>query len=42
MFFRANEALSLPGKKLKNTYESLELTAATVIHHTLSKLYDVI
>jgi len=42
---RPNTALLLAGKKLKSTYESLELTTATrlptVIHHA-PKFYDVI
>jgi len=46
MFFRPNNALLLAGTKLKSTYKSLELTTATrlptVIHHTPTKLYNVI
>ena len=46
MVFRPNSALLLAGTKLKSTYKSVELTTATrlptVIHHTLTKFYNVI
>jgi len=46
MFFKPNSVLLLAGKKLKSTYKSLEITTAirlpTVIHHTPTKLYNVI
>ena len=45
MFFKPITALYTQVKKIKSTYESLELTTTaflpTVIHHTC-KLYDVL
>jgi len=40
--FRPNNSILLAGTKLKSTYKSLELTTATVIHHTPIKFYNVI
>jgi len=34
MFFRPNKALLLAGKKLKSTYNSLELTTAIRLLHS--------